>query len=627
MTKKITIILAFALIGYSQINAQNVGIGNNAPDSKLDVVQTAGVIAVEIDHSGTDGNSIEIDQTGAANTSSGIWLKNGGLGHGINLNMLNAASTAVGLQVIQTGLGQGAIIAQLNTGAPAQALYIDQDGTNAISRGLQIDMDAANPSIGSSIFHEGTGIGSYIDLSNTTNTATGVSIVHEGTGRGQQIAMNNTGNSDIGLGVFHNGTGVGLNLATAVYGQTPGNAVVGISTGTDGTGGIFQVTDTTANRNGTGIFVLYEGKNNTGGGGGNAAEFRHAGTNATAVDIFMGDPSIAPGAANTTSDYAALTVAHMATGTSPTPGTIKSAISASNNSADPTILVSNNGTEDGDGLNIFLTPITGSGTASGGTPAFGATSAQAMGIYSQAADASGDEGVGVFGWGGDMGVMGYADGGSGYGIFSWSLSGAAGAKSFVIDHPLAPETKTLRHFSIESDEILNMYRGVVQLDANGQAEIELPAYFDAVNINPSYQLTGIGSSTQPYVATEIANNKFTVAGAPNTKVSWTVYAERNDPTIQYFKEEYNLSENVQDKAPSGVGKYITPQAYGQDITKGLMYSQKRAQLSEERMEITREEAVMQAPSVENKKVNKRTLKGEAKEAIRRLESGKFEASK
>lgn len=605
MTKNITIILAFALVGYSQINAQNVGIGNSTPDSKLDVVQTAGAIAVEIDHSGATGNSIEIDQTGATNGSSGIWLKNGGLGHGLNLNMTNTASTGTGVQVIQTGLGEGIAVYQLNTGAAIQGLFIDQDGTGAFSRGIEVDMDAANVAIGSSIFHAGTGVGSYIGMTNTASTATGSSIVHEGTGRGQQIIMTNTGNSDMGIGVFNTGTGTGANAATAVYGETPGNAVVGIATGADGTGGIFQATNTAGNRNGTGIFVLYAGTDNTGGGGGNAAEFRHAGTNATAVDVFMGDPSQAPGPTNTTSEFAALSVAHMATGTSPTAGTIKSAISASNNSADPTILVNNNGTEDGDGINIFLTPITASGTANGGTPAFGATSAQAMGIYSQAADASGDEGIGVFGWGGDMGVMGHASGGSGYGLFSWSLSGAAGAKSFLIDHPLAPETKTLRHFSVESDEILNMYRGVIQLDANGQAEIELPAYFDAVNTNPSYQLTGIGSSTQPYVATEIANNKFTVAGAPNTKVSWTVYAERNDPTIQYFKDEYNLSENVQDKAPSGVGKYITPQAYGQDMTKGLMYSEKRAQLAEDRLEITREKAVMQVPSLKRMKADKK----------------------
>ena len=30
------------------------------------------------------------------------------------------------------------------------------------------------------------------------------------------------------------------------------------------------------------------------------------------------------------------------------------------------------------------------------------------------------------------------------------------------------------------------------------------------------------------------NNQFSIAGAPNTKVSWTIHAQRNDPTIRYY---------------------------------------------------------------------------------------------
>ena len=52
----------------------------------------------------------------------------------------------------------------------------------------------------------------------------------------------------------------------------------------------------------------------------------------------------------------------MATGTSPTAGLSKSAISASNNSADPTILVFNNGNEDGGAIEAFVTPNTTSAT-------------------------------------------------------------------------------------------------------------------------------------------------------------------------------------------------------------------------------------------------------------------------
>ena len=121
-----------------------------------------------------------------------------------------------------------------------------------------------------------------------------------------------------------------------------------------------------------------------------------------------------------------------------------------------------------------------------------------------------------------------------------------------------------------------MYRGIIELDANGQAVVSLPDYFDEVNINPSYQLTPIGTGTQPYVASEISGNKFTVAGAPGTKVSWTVHAQRNDAVIRYFSSKIeNYTSDVRNKRPSEVGKYYLPEAYSADKTKGILYNEGR----------------------------------------------------
>ncbi len=50
-------------------------------------------------------------------------------------------------------------------------------------------------------------------------------------------------------------------------------------------------------------------------------------------------------------------------------------------------------------------------------------------------------------------------------------------------------------------------------------------------------MTSIGTPQQAYVAKEISDNKFSIGGAPNTKVSWAVHAERNDPTLQYFNRQ------------------------------------------------------------------------------------------
>lgn len=403
----------------------------------------------------------------------------------------------------------------------------------------------SNSSTGIALYHSGTGIASEFGILSTTNPSMAQSLFHEGLGRGQQIVLRNVANTQQALTVIHEGNGIGQYIS---------------------------VTNPLASRNSTALVVNYNGTVGGAGGAGNAVEIQHYGNNGTAAEIFMGNPGFAAGPANSVSEYPALAVRHMATGTSPTVGIIKSAITAANNSADPTILVNNNGTEDGSGIEVYTTPVTGTPLAAGYT--------QPNAIYSQA-DGVG-VGVGVVGLGGDIGVAGVSTGGSGFALYGYGNTGATGAKLFHIDHPLDPENKTLSHYSIESNEILNMYRGMIELDANGQATIDLPNYFDAVNTNPSYQLTAIGTATQPYVATEIANNQFIISGAPNTKVSWTVIAERNDPTIQYFSEKYNLKENVRAKRPHEIGRYITPEAYGQNKTKAVWYSASRVKNYEER---------------------------------------------
>jgi len=600
------------LAGTVSLNAQNVGIGTNTPTGKTHVVQTAAVDVILVDHNGGGENSLQINQLNPANANAAAFIINNGVSNAALLQVLNNTSISSVVRSQNLGEGNGVLVEQLNTGAAGAGLFVDQDGTGPFSRGVDVTMDAANGAIGYSIFHNGTGRGlymdlsnaanasigydlrhagtgrgSYMELSNAANASTGAAIIHDGTGRGMDISLNNltsTGlgfglfhdglgrggnislsnaaNTDMGWGVFHSGTGIGL------YSQTVGDAVYGFVTGDKGTGGSFVVNSTTADRDAIGAIVIYNGTGTAGGGGGNAVEIQHNGTNGNGVDVFMGDPSIAAGPANTTSEYAAMSVSHMATGTAATAGLNKTAITATNNSADPSVLVFNNGTDDGDGMNVFITPATPPPAPT--LPQL-ASNNQAAAIYAQAADATGGEGIGVFGFGGDVGVAGATNGGVGYGLYSFTNFAAAGAKSFHIDYPLDPANKTLRHFCIESDEILNMYRGVVELDANGQATIELPEYFEAVNINPSYQLTAIGTPKQPYVLEEIEGNTFKVAGAPNTKVSWTVHAERNDPTIQYFNEKNNFSENIQDKKPHQVGLYITPEAYGKDEMYGVGY--------------------------------------------------------
>jgi hypothetical protein len=53
--------------------------------------------------------------------------------------------------------------------------------------------------------------------------------------------------------------------------------------------------------------------------------------------------------------------------------------------------------------------------------------------------------------------------------------------SFRIDHPLDPANKYLAHSFVESPETLNVYDGVVGLDARGKAQVDLPDWFEVLN--------------------------------------------------------------------------------------------------------------------------------------------------
>lgn len=550
MKKTITLSLIMATLFGQNAFAQNVGVGTPTPATKLNVVQVADVTGIEVDHAGATGNSIVAFPQNAANTSSAVWILNNSGGRGLNVAMTNAASTSRGILVTQEAANDGMLIQH----------------NNAIGAGQWIDLtDATNNFSGIQLDHAGTGFGQHIDMTNTGATSVGLLVTQAGTdalSRGVSIGLTNASQ---GLAVFQSGTGMGIYSSSGGDGLisfasgVAGNAVYGSSTGTGGVGGYFNVNNTAANLNSLGLLVQYNGTGVSGAGGGNAAEIQHNGTNGNAVEVFVGSPGAAPGPANTTNEYVALAISHMGTGSSAVSN--KSALQATVYGNDPTIFATTNGTGARDGVVSVANPN-------------GFNDPRAVLGYSYEA-ANYDFGIGVEGIGGFYGVHGIKNGINEvytFAVYGSGDYGGTGAKYFSIDHPLDPENKILNHYSIESNEVTNMYRGIVKLDANGQAEVALPTYFDAANIEPSYQLTAIGTPTQPYVLTEVANNKFMVAGAPNTKVSWTVYAKRNDQTIQYFSNSGKHYDQEEVEKPARMkGKYYTPEAFGQPASKGIHY--------------------------------------------------------
>lgn len=133
-----------------------------------------------------------------------------------------------------------------------------------------------------------------------------------------------------------------------------------------------------------------------------------------------------------------------------------------------------------------------------------------------------------------------------------TITGAV--KNFRIDHPLDPANKALVHACIESSEMLNLYRGNIVLDGFGVAEVEMPAWFEALNQDFSYQLTAIGVPAPGlYVSEEIRDGRFAIAGgSPGMKVSWQVSGARHDA--------YALAHPLQVEQDKGAqrGKLLYP---------------------------------------------------------------------
>jgi hypothetical protein len=135
---------------------------------------------------------------------------------------------------------------------------------------------------------------------------------------------------------------------------------------------------------------------------------------------------------------------------------------------------------------------------------------------------------------------------------------SASTKLFKIDHPLDPANKYLLHSSVESSEMLNVYSGNVTTDAQGEALVELPEWFEVLNTDFRYHLTVIGQFAQAIVSKKITDNQFTIrTDKRNVEVSWQVTGVRQDA---YAKAHPLITE--QEKDARDRGHYIHPELHG-----------------------------------------------------------------
>ena len=159
----------------------------------------------------------------------------------------------------------------------------------------------------------------------------------------------------------------------------------------------------------------------------------------------------------------------------------------------------------------------------------------------------------------DDGIMVFPNGHS-------TFRGSSTPASLIrVDHPDAPSTRYLQHAAVGSSEMKNVYDGVITLDSRGEATVTLPDYIETLNDTFRYQLTCIGGHAPVYIAEEVGNGSFDIAGGrAGLKVSWQITGVRRDPYAQQNSFEVESS-----KTEAEFGLYQNPELYGFGADKGL----------------------------------------------------------
>jgi hypothetical protein len=190
--------------------------------------------------------------------------------------------------------------------------------------------------------------------------------------------------------------------------------------------------------------------------------------------------------------------------------------------------------------------------------------------------------VGVFGLADrGQGVLGQTDLGAGISGLATNPQGFAGwfqgnvqvtgkifkgGSNFRIDHPLDPKNKYLTHAAVESDQMKNLYDGVVRLNRKGEATVQLPRWFMSLNGDLRYQLTPIGAAAPDlHIAAELTGGKFRIAGGSSgLRVCWQVTGVRQD---RWAKE--NPLDVESPKPRTDRGKYLHPKLYRKKDENGI----------------------------------------------------------
>lgn len=134
-----------------------------------------------------------------------------------------------------------------------------------------------------------------------------------------------------------------------------------------------------------------------------------------------------------------------------------------------------------------------------------------------------------------------------------------------IDHPLDPENQILRLAGVDSPEMKTIYDGIVTTDANGEAVVAMPPYFEALNEEFRYQLTVIGEFAQAIVLKKLENDRFTIkTEKPDLEVSWQVTGVRKDVFAKANPLVVESQKRLEER-----GFYLHPEAFGLTRERGV----------------------------------------------------------
>ena len=530
-----------------QSTTGNIGIGTTTPSATLDV-------------DGTINAASGFNLGGQPFAFGSYPSENSFLGFAGNTKTTGAGNTAVGAKALYSNT-----TGYDNAASGAAALYFNTSGFQNTASGIQaLYLNTTGA------FNAAHGINAlYFNTAGNNNTAAGSSALYfNGTGSnntasGAAALYSNNGNNNTaaGGGALYNNTTGGANAAVGYNsGSTTDNSAVTGSNDTFLGASAAMSTGSLSNATAIGANALVTESNTLVLGS-------IAGVNGATASTLVGIGTTSP-------QYAQLEV----DGLSPYEAIFALGWTAPSGS-----------NSDG-GIGMWASGGKGDPNCGSCTGGFGVTGVAGAG------GSPDNDGIGgsFFGGGNCCNDNGFGDGiystpGSGLaGMFEGdvNVSGnlSKGGGSFKIDHPLDPANKYLYHSFVESPDMMNIYDGVVSLDANGEAVIQMPDWFGVLNRDFRYQLTCIGGFAPVYIAEKLTNNQFKIGGGkPGMEVSWQITGIRQDAWANAHRIPVEEEKEARLK-----GFYIHPELYGAPPEKQIEWARHPAMMK--RMQEMRQRA-------------------------------------